>query len=431
MKLVLPLVVLLSVSVGAQTGLTRVNRERMQQMLTSIKNELRKNYYDPTFRGRDIEPHFKAAAEALEQATSPGHALTIIGQALLDLDDSHTFFIPPSAAARVEYGWEMQSIGDACYIVAVRPGSDAEQKGLRRGDQVLALEGRQPSRETLWKIDYELHTLNPRANVRLNLRTPGQDPKAVEVRTKVTPRQRTLDLTGDSSAELDQWILEVERSDYLNRSRQVRVGKTVIWKLPTFGVEPEEMDRLAGETLKGTESLVLDLRGNPGGYVKTLERFTAWFFDRPLKIADVKGRKSMKVIAAKKRDRPFAGKVIVLVDSGSASAAELFARLMQIESRGTVIGDRSSGSVMQSYGYVGSMGADRFFMFGASITNADVIMTDGRSLEKAGVVPDELILPTAEDLAAGRDPVLARAAAILGIELDPKTAGAMFPVEWR
>jgi len=58
-------------------------------------------------------------------------------------------------------------------------------------------------------------------------------------------------------------------------------------------------------------------------------------------------------------------------------------------------------------------------------------MIDGKSLEKTGVTLDELIRPTAEELTAGRDPVMARAAAILELNLDPATAGAMFPIEWR
>ena len=73
------------------------------------------------------------------------------------------------------------------------------------------------------------------------------------------------------------------------------------------------------------------------------------------------------------------------------------------------------------------MGADRLIFFGASITNADVVMTDGKSLEKTGVTPDELIRPTPNDLTEGRDPVLARAAAVLELNLDPVTAGAIVP----
>jgi C-terminal processing protease CtpA/Prc len=66
-----------------------------------------------------------------------------------------------------------------------------------------------------------------------------------------------------------------------------------------------------------------------------------------------------------------------------------------------------------------------------SVTVQDVLMGDGKSLEGAGVTPDEVLLPTAADLAAGADPVLARAAALAGVQLDPAKAGALFPALWR
>ena len=54
-------------------------------------------------------------------------------------------------------------------------------------------------------------------------------------------------------------------------------------------------------------------------------------------------------------------------------------------------------------------------------------MPDGFSLEKVGVTPDEVLLPTAADLAASRDPVLARAITLLGGTMTAEQAGKFYP----
>jgi C-terminal processing protease CtpA/Prc len=63
--------------------------------------------------------------------------------------------------------------------------------------------------------------------------------------------------------------------------------------------------------------------------------------------------------------------------------------------------------------------------YGASITVADLIMSDGKSLEKTGVIPDLLLLPAAEDLANDRDPVLATSATLAGTAIDSEKASAI------
>jgi C-terminal processing protease CtpA/Prc len=404
-------------------------RERGRVMLRTIKDDLKKNYYDTGFHGMDVESRFSAADAKMKEAMSVGQIFGIIAQALIDLNDSHTFFLPPGRANRTEYGWQMQAFGDKVFVSAIKPGSDAEKKGLKTGDQVLSVGGFEPTREALWKLVYMFYTLRPQPGLRLLLRSPEGQQRQLDVMAKVKQGKLVKDLTGQ---DINDLMREAEDEDRLNRQRFVEVSdKLLIWKIPDFAVEEGEVDLMMGKARK-REALILDLRGNPGGYVKTLEWFTGYFFDKEIKIADLKGRKEMKPQKSKPHGGGnFKGKLVVLVDSKSGSAAEIFARVIQLEKRGAVIGDRTAGAVMQSRTFDHQIGMDTVIFYGVSVTNADVIMSDGKSLEGVGVTPDELSLPTAADLAAQRDPVMARAAAMVGFELPHDKAGAMFPIEWR
>jgi C-terminal processing protease CtpA/Prc len=186
------------------------------------------------------------------------------------------------------------------------------------------------------------------------------------------------------------------------------------------------------DKFRKSKSLILDLRGNGGGFEETLVRLLANLIDHDVKIGDVKGRKETKPLLAKTRGKEsFNGKLIVLIDSNSGSASELFARVIQLEKRGLVFGDRSAGAVMQSQHFIHKMGVDTIVPYGVSVTNADITMSDGQSLERVGVIPNELRLPTPDDLAANRDPVLAYAASLLGVTMTAEKAGSLFPIEWR
>lgn len=416
-------------SASAQT-FDRIERERARDMLSAVKDDIKKNYYDTTYHGIDVDARFKAADEKMKQATSLGQSLGIIAQALLDFNDSHLFFMPPARPETIEYGWRMQMIGDKCFVIAVKPGSDAAAKGLKVGDVLTAVNGFKPSRKEFWKMEYYYYGLSPRASLLLDVQSPDGQQRQLEVAANVRHGKRVVHLFDGDGSDLWQMMREQEEQEHLDRHRFYELGNVVVWKMPGFSYEPEQADSLMGGKVKGRSALILDLRGNPGGYVKTLEQLTGNFFERDLKIAELKGRKEMKPIAAKTHGSTFKGKLIVLVDSKSASCAELFARLVQLEKRGIVIGDQTAGAVMQAKWFGHESGVDRIVLFGASITNADVIMSDGQSVEHIGVTPDELMIPTAEDLAAGRDPVLAHAVELAGAKIDPLKAGALFPVEW-
>src|SRR5262249_36193670 len=137
-------------SVSNSQTLSNLDRDRARGMLNAIRDDLKKNYYDPAMHGMDVDARFKAADEKMKQATSNGQLFSIIAQAVIDLNDSHTFFIPPQRTSRTEYGWQWQMIGDQCYVTAIKPGSDAEAKGLKVGDAVISIDRFTPDREHLW-----------------------------------------------------------------------------------------------------------------------------------------------------------------------------------------------------------------------------------------------------------------------------------------
>src|SRR5260370_18554739 len=131
-------VLLFLVSVGTpprqgQKAPSKFEIDRARSMLGIIRDDVKKNYYDPNYHGMDIEARFKIADEKLKQATSIGQLFGIIAQTLVDLNDSHTFFLAPQKRDRTDYGWQMQMVDDHCYVVAVKTERDAIAKSLKPG----------------------------------------------------------------------------------------------------------------------------------------------------------------------------------------------------------------------------------------------------------------------------------------------------------
>lgn len=403
-----------------------VSHNRGLEMLYMIKADLKEHYYDPDFGGMDLDARFRAAAEKVKAAQSYGAMFSTIAQALSELEDSHTYLIPPyRGLERLDYGWAMRMVGDGCYVVWVRPGGDAERKGLRAGDRVLSIDGHAPTRAVFWKIEYSYYTLMPRPSVRLAVSAPGGGPpREVEVVTK-----GFKDRPPGSAFELPG-LPEVDRDARRPRCQEIG-ARAVACKVPTFLLGDGEVDGMM-KAVAGYDSLILDLRGNRGGYVDALERVVGYFFERDVKVADEKTRRGVKPWVAKTRGgKSFRGRLVVLADSRTGSASEMFARVVQMEKRGAVVGDRTAGAVRTSVKFVhpfNKKAPGDFYGegYGVSVTTGEPFMADGRSLERVGVTPDETVLPSPEDLAAGRDPAMAYAAALLGIKLEPGAAGSLF-----
>ncbi|MFZ0297561.1 MAG: S41 family peptidase [Candidatus Sulfotelmatobacter sp.] len=424
-------VVLLLVAQGwPQQQISSLDRDRALDMLKVVADEVRKHYYDPKMHGIDWDAKVAEAKQKIEKTNSMNMALSEIAALLATLNDSHTFFLPPQHANRYDYGWEYQMVGEHCFVTEVRPKSDAEAKGVKPGDEIMTLDGYRPDRDNLWKMQYMFSVLRPQPGFRLGLREPAGSQRQVDVLARMREGKQVTDLTASAGNDIWNVIRQGENEERLLRARYAERGdQLIVLKVPEFAFSVTEVDNMIDKVRK-YPALIVDLRGNPGGSVETLRNLVGGMFDKDVKIADRVGRKEGKPEVAKAGRHPFSGKLVVLVDSRSASAAEAFARVVQLEKRGTVVGDRTSGSVMEAKHYNEKLGVETVIFYGASVTESDLVMTDGKSLEHTGVTPDEIVLPSAADLAAGRDPVMARAAELLGVKVTPEEGGKMFPYEW-
>ena len=413
--------------VASAQALSSLDRDRGKAMLRQVHQDLKDRSYDPTFRGIDLNARVKQAEARIDTARSNGEVFGIIAQMLSEFDDSHLFFIPPARAARVQYGWEMIPVGDSVFVQAVKPGSDADKKGLRAGDLVLTVNGFQPTRDNWWKLHYLYWFLRPQPFLRVTARDPSGQTRSLELNADIHNEQKLYNINNDE--DVHRLILQSQSGFELLEPRWRQLGDVLLWQLNEFWEQGRDLTAPM-RAAKDAKAIVLDLRGNGGGLVGSLVDLVGAFVDKRVLVAVTSGRDGVDSVWANPSRSPFKGRLVVLIDGRSASASEMFARIMQLEGRAVVVGDRSMGAVLQSRGYSRGIGTGRVVPYGMSITTESVHMSNGESLEHRGVTPDEIVLPTAADLAAGRDPALAFAVDLAGGIIDPKLAGSVFPLVW-
>lgn len=411
---------------AAGQEMTGFDRERDRLMLRAVEKDLHHYYYDTTFHGLELKMLFDSADARIAAAKSNSEAFLAIAVTVSALRDSHTRFFPPRRAADVRYGWNLGVVGDSCYILDVDPQSDAAKRGVKRGDRVVAIDRFAANRGDRRDLEYLYYALAPRPGVTLTLQSPGDTERSVVVQAAVTPHPLVRDLThGD---DIWQLIREEQNLERNLRSRFWEFGSDVlVWKLPTFNVDDRAIDQSLRRA-QGFKALVIDLRDDHGGLVSTLLRLAGGLVG-----ADTFGvrrtRDKTDPIRTRTGGPQFTGTVVVVVDAQSASASEVLAYLLQMRKRGTVVGDRTMGAVMESVGHEHRVGVDVVAFYYASVTEADLVFADGTRLEGRGVIPDEIVLPSGADLAAHRDPALARAIALAGRNVSAEEAGSLFPIE--
>ena len=400
-------------------------REMSLNILDEMEKILRKYYYDPNMRGIDLKARIEEAKTRVKSRQHNWQMYRVFVQVLLDFDDSHTRVILPPRPDHFEYGFGLQMVGSSCVVTSVQKDSDAYKQGLRVGDVVLTLGRFTPNRRDLWKMLEVIYKLDP-VNV-LDLRIRGVDntERVVSI-TAATMTDKEFQLKMKARKEARRAKIDVEPFKCQEISPAL-----LACKLYSFSVRKNDIDKMITQALKYPK-LILDMRGNHGGYVYIEQYLLSHFFDRQVKIADLVTREKTETRMTKPLgDRQYKGELAVLIDSESASAAEMTARVIQLEKRGKVYGDVSSGSVMTSIALPFTSTVSSSFNYaiikvGMSVTIADVIMRDGSRLEKTGVIPDEFLVPTGIAFARKTDPVLAVVAQVMGASLTAEKAGSFY-----
>jgi carboxyl-terminal processing protease len=279
-------------------------------------------------------------------------------------------------------------LGPACHLVITRPidGSPAQRAGVQAGDFVTAVDGTSLDGLTLDTAIAKIR--GPRGSlVTLTIERGGAPPIQLAI---------TRDIVQTTEVE-----------------SQALAGGTVGYvRLSGFSdaAADDFVKALSGHLAAGRAKLILDLRGDPGGYVTAARKVASQFIASGVLFweQDAKGSQVPSDALGDGVATNPAVRVVVLIDGGTASASEIVAGALQDTGRATLIGQRSfgKGTVQEWQQLTGEGGAFK-------LTIARWLTPAKRWINGTGLTPD-VVVSLPNPILAGTDPDLARALEVLG-----------------
>ena len=372
--------ILAAVFVGGFASGTLIERSRDASSVDSSDSSLRdflaayhlvmqQSYYRPFDRQHLIE----AAIDGMLSATG----------------DPHTLFLSPNenqAASAQLNGSAFSGIGaivvpshGVLEVVSPLPRAPAARAGLRAGDQVVKIDGQPVASMTGNTAVARIHG-RAGSVVRLTVRRGHTGVFTVSVRRAVIPP--------------------------ITAYGRLLPRHLAYIQITTFGTTtPREVaDALTYVVNHGARAIVLDLRGNPGGYVDAAQRVVSDFLSRGVVAYEQSPDRRLHSLPVLSGHQLTKLPVVALVDAGTASAAEITAAALHDSGRAALIGTRTYGK--------GSMQSVYALADGSSIRITDRLWLTPRkrSIQSIGVRPDLVVtIPTSGGRNSGGDRQLARA----------------------
>jgi carboxyl-terminal processing protease len=310
--------------------------------------------------------------DSIADSTLFDHAM--VGM-LRELNDPYTLYLPPNRLRRlaeqttgnyIGIGAQIQRRDEYPMIIAPFPGSPAERAGLRTGDRVVEIDS---LKTRGWTTDEVTKALRgpPESSVTIVIERPGD------------PRRLTF---------------SVKRGGVHRRAvgRTALLGSGVGYADVNIFNDSTAMElQKAVDSLRaaGMRSLVLDLRGNPGGVLAQGVGVADMFLDSGRVIVSMRGRTPVateRVLDSAAQQWPQLP-LVVLVDGFSASASEIVAGALQDQDRAVVMGRTTFGKGSAQGIFATTSGG------GVRITTARWFTPSGRSIDR----PRRSAVPVAED----------------------------------
>ncbi|MCB9802706.1 S41 family peptidase [Candidatus Nomurabacteria bacterium] len=309
------------------------------------------------------------------------------------VNDPYTIFLNPEVTDEFTQelngsffgiGAEIGRKNGALVIIAPLPDSPAEIAGLRAGDKILGIDEQDASSLS---VDGAVNLIRGDKGTELVLTVLSKDentPKEIKIkRDKIAIPSVTYKLEDNLA------VIKISHFNSDTDSRFIKIAQQVLRDNP--------------------DGIILDLRNNPGGFLDVaVDIAGSWLQDGQVVVREIfSNQKDSKDYKAPKELDLSQYKMVILVNEGSASAAEILAGALQDYGFGTVIGQTTfgKGSVQQLFELKDGSAL--------KVTVANWITPKGRTIDDVGVEPDEKIEYTTEDYNNDLDPQLDRAKEII------------------